>query len=226
VLIRALILSVLAVLVVPRDAGAAWQWPVRGEVITPFALQANPFARGQHRGIDIAARPAGAVLAPCTGAVTFAGRVPGRGRGVTIACGRLVATVLELGRVFLAKGDRALAGDSLGTAAASHVQLGARRAGERHGYLDPQSLLRGDTTAPPPLLAPPSGRPERRSPRPADPPVPVETAAPAPAPGADGLPAVAWAGLGLLVAGTPLGAWHRRRRPARPRSARPSAARG
>src|SRR3712207_5149965 len=67
------------------EAGT-WTWPVRGVVITPFALSPNRFAPGQHRGIDIAARAGAPVVAACRGQVTFAGRVPGRGRAVTVRC--------------------------------------------------------------------------------------------------------------------------------------------
>src|SRR5687767_5163571 len=107
---RAPVLILLAFLALVVDAGAAWRWPVRGEVIAPFAVGSNPFAPGQHRGIDIAAAAGGAVRAPCSGRVRYAGRVPGRGRGVTIVCGRLVATVLELGRVRVERGRAVAAG--------------------------------------------------------------------------------------------------------------------
>ena len=113
------------------DAEGAWRWPARGEVLTPFALGANPYAGGQHRGIDIAARAGAPIRAPCGGVVRFAGRGPGRGRAVTLACGPLAATRHE------ARGRAASA------------------------------------------------------------------------PQAPAVPLAAWAGLGLLAAGTPLGAWWR-----------------
>ena len=47
------LLSLGAVLAAP--AQAAWIWPVRGEVITPYRNGSDPYAAGQHRGIDIAA---------------------------------------------------------------------------------------------------------------------------------------------------------------------------
>ncbi len=75
------LLLALATLVVPADAAAAWRWPLRGEVITPFRLAANPFAAGQHRGIDIAAAPGAPVRSACPGRVRFAGRVPDRRTG-------------------------------------------------------------------------------------------------------------------------------------------------
>ena len=39
----------------PRPRRADWVWPVRGEVITPYRNGDDPYAAGQHRGIDIAA---------------------------------------------------------------------------------------------------------------------------------------------------------------------------
>lgn len=166
----------VAVLLAADAASAAWRWPVRGTVITPFAVGADRFAAGQHRGIDIAARAGEAVRAPCGGRVAFAGQLPGRGRGVTIACGRLRATILELGSVRIARGDRIVPGATIGRAAASHVQLGARRAGIDHGYIDPMTLLADDPSAPLPV-APPSGRPRTAPPATAPAPFP-----PAPSP--------------------------------------------
>ena len=58
---------------------------LRGPVLRPFSLGGDPYAGGQHRGIDVGAAPADAVvLAPAAGTVTFAGSVPTNGRTVTI----------------------------------------------------------------------------------------------------------------------------------------------
>ena len=149
-----LLAVLLALLAGGSDARAAWLWPVRGQVITPFAVGANPFAPGQHRGIDVAAAAGAPVRAPCAGTVRFAGRVPGRGRGVTIVCGRLVATVLELGTTRVRRGEPVAPGATIGAAAASHVQLGARRLGAKHGYIDPRPLLGESSAAPPPPVPP------------------------------------------------------------------------
>ena len=53
---RALALSLAAVvgLVLAPGAGA-WAWPVDGPVLRPFLFGGNPYAAGQHRGIDIGA---------------------------------------------------------------------------------------------------------------------------------------------------------------------------
>ena len=50
---RSLALCVAAVvgLVVAPGAGA-WAWPVDGPVLRPFVFGGDPYAGGQHRGID------------------------------------------------------------------------------------------------------------------------------------------------------------------------------
>ena len=55
----------------------AWTWPVDGAVLRPFSVGPDPYAGGQHRGVDIAAELGSAVLAPAAGTVSFAGVVPG-----------------------------------------------------------------------------------------------------------------------------------------------------
>ncbi|HEV2814350.1 MAG TPA: M23 family metallopeptidase, partial [Solirubrobacteraceae bacterium] len=168
-----LVLALLLALVSPAH-GEAWRWPLHGRVLTPFAVGSNPFVPGQHRGIDIAAAAGARVRSACPGTVRFAGRVPGRARVVTVACGPLVATYLELGTVAVARGDRVRAGHPIGTVLASHLQLGARRAGSRTAYVDPLTLLRHPP--PPPLGAAPRGGRRRVPLRP--PPVPAERPAP------------------------------------------------
>src|SRR5947199_9592054 len=44
-------------------ASGDWTWPVRGQVITPYRTGADPYAAGQHRGIDIAS-PVGTPVVP------------------------------------------------------------------------------------------------------------------------------------------------------------------
>jgi hypothetical protein len=211
----ALVALLVAVVAAPAPASAArWDAPVDGAIVRGFAVGARPYAAGQHRGIDLATRPGAPVRAACAGRVTFAGTVPGRGGGVTVACGRLAATHLGLASLRVRRDAAVVAGSRLGVARGGHVQLGARRLGERHGYVDPAGLLGG--TGPPPLgPAPPAGRRPRGAPpraapprlRPAPAPAvrPRPVAAPAPA-RPPGVPAVVWAGLALVAAGLPLGA--------------------
>src|SRR3954452_1999416 len=109
-----LALALLAV-VLPRAVAAGaprsghWRWPVASrEVAGRFAYSPrHPFAAAQRRGIDVAAAPGATVRAPCGGRVSFAGPVPGgRGLGVTVRCGALVATHLGLGRLPPRRGGR------------------------------------------------------------------------------------------------------------------------
>src|SRR4029453_8564068 len=80
---RALIVVVTAVLVFTPTA-AAWTWPVDGPVVEKFKLGDDPYAAGQHRGVDLGAPAGTAVLAPASGTVSFAGAVPVSGRTLTI----------------------------------------------------------------------------------------------------------------------------------------------
>jgi hypothetical protein len=117
--------------------------PVPGVIERPFAYEGDPFARGHHRGVDLAAAPGTPVRAACSGRVTFAGRA-GAG-AVAIRCGRFSVTHLPLHPAVRA-GDRVAAGAPLGTVARSRehegLHLGVRTASDRLGYVDPAPLLR------------------------------------------------------------------------------------
>jgi hypothetical protein len=140
------------------------------------------------------------VLAACSGTVTYAGPVPARsGAGVSIRCGRLVATQLGLGAAFVRRGQSVPAGGLIGRLGAGGVlRLGARRAGDRLGYLDPRPLLAG----PPPTW--PHVAPIGRARRAAPPPAPASMPRAAPAMAAHP-PVALWAGLALLGLGLGLG---------------------
>jgi hypothetical protein len=202
-------------LAAPPARGASWSWPVRGRVAVAFRLGADPFAAGQHRGIEIAARAGAPVRAACAGRIAFAGRVAARGPVVSEICGMLTATYLQLGALAVRAGERVRSGDPVGTLPARRgvrLYFGVRRTARRFGYLDPLALL-------PPRAGLRRRRPavaERRrvpivaplpGPRPAAPPAPRPTArvhvpASQPAPGG----ALA-ARLGLLLAGLALPSW-------------------
>ncbi|HKG65480.1 MAG TPA: M23 family metallopeptidase, partial [Solirubrobacteraceae bacterium] len=117
--------------------------PVSGVIERPFAYEGDPFARGHHRGVDLAAAPGTPVRAACSGRVTFAGRA-GVG-AVAMRCGRFSVTHLPLHPAVRA-GDRVSAGAPLGTVARSRehegLHLGVRTASDRLGYVDPAPLLR------------------------------------------------------------------------------------
>ena len=215
---------IVLVLVVPRGAagatgGAGWRWPLRGPVLGAFHVSPRaPFARGQRRGIDVAAGPGAVVRAACPGRVTFTGALPHRGLAVSVRCGQLMATYLGLGRLAGRAGARVASGDALGTLGATgRLRLGARRASDPRGYVDPLLLLADGA---PPLRVPPAGpapRGPRRRPlaptRPA--PRPIAPATP-PAPGSAAtphrLPWPAYPALALVASALPVGGLVRRRR--------------
>src|ERR1043166_2952612 len=103
---RALIAAVTAVLVFTPPA-AAWTWPADGPGGEKFKLGDDPYAAGQHRGIDIAASTGAAVLSPISGIVSFAGAVPVSGRTLTIQTrDRYSATLTHLGAAAPPRGSR------------------------------------------------------------------------------------------------------------------------
>src|ERR1051325_5184517 len=77
----------------------AWTWPVSGPVLQSFSFdRTQPYAGGQHRGVDIGAPTGTTVLAPVGGVVTFAGTVPTSGKAITIETpGGLAVTLTHLG---------------------------------------------------------------------------------------------------------------------------------
>ena len=90
--------TVLA-LALSREA-AAWSWPADGAVVRSFALGADVYAAGQHRGIDVAGPDGSAVKAPAAGVVSFSGSLPTYGRGVTIlTADGYAVTLVHLGTI-------------------------------------------------------------------------------------------------------------------------------
>jgi Peptidase family M23 len=197
----------------PGDPPAApWRWPLRGRVVVAFRLTPRaPFARGQRRGIDVAAAPGSSVRAACPGRVTFAGPLPRHGLAVTVRCGALVATYLRLGGLAVRRGTRVRPGARLGyVGPAGRLRLGARRAADRRGYVDPLLLLREPGTSAPPLTAPPPRGRRPRSPAPAP---PARFAAPKPRRPSHRLPWLAYPAVALIAAAFGVGGLvHRRRR--------------
>ena len=180
----------------------AWTWPVDGPVLRPFSLGDDPYAAGQHRGLDVAAATGSPVRAPVAGTVSFAGTVPGGGRTVTLLTDDGYAvTLVHLGAVAVTRGATVAEGRAVGTIGPSgdveheqgYVHLGVRVADDPNGYLDPLGFLPGREVAPPPLPEPtgevdaPDAPPPAPAPVTAPAPVPAEEApaapvAPAPAP--------------------------------------------
>jgi hypothetical protein len=128
----------------------AWSWPADGAVLRPFALGADAYAGGQHRGVDVAGPDGSGVRAPASGVISFAGSLPTYGRGVTIlTADGYAVTLVHLGTIGVAKGDTVSEGATVGTMGTSgtpeqsvpSVHLGIRRASEEEGYVDPLGLL-------------------------------------------------------------------------------------
>jgi murein DD-endopeptidase MepM/ murein hydrolase activator NlpD len=209
-------------LVMPGGAAGAagWRWPLRGPVVGAFHVRPHaPFARGQRRGIDVSSPPGALVRAACAGRVTFAGPLPRRGLAVSVRCGALVATHLGLGRLAVRAGSRVVAGAPLGALGPSgRLRLGARRAGDRRGYVDPLTLL-GDERPALPHLGPAPRAPRRRPLRPVRPaarPVAFAPAPPRSEAAARRLPWPAYPALALVASALPIGGFvHRRHRRAR-----------
>ena len=114
---RLLVIGVVALAgLVPSAPAAAWTWPADGAVLRPFGLGADPYAGGQHRGIDVAGVEGAAIRAPASGTVTFAGSLPTYGRGMTIQTesGYLV-TLVHLGALEVEKGAVVAEGVADGT---------------------------------------------------------------------------------------------------------------
>ncbi|HEV7494552.1 M23 family metallopeptidase [Baekduia sp.] len=215
------VVLVLVVAVAALDAGAAfgasgrWRAPLPGAVLSgAFTFdRAAPYARGVRRGIDLRGVPEARVLAACAGTVTHAGRVPRWGRGVSLRCGGLVATELGLASAAVARGARVWPGAVVGRLAPGGLlRLGARRVGDRQGYVDPLELLgHSDRSAPPPIA--PRRRPAARPrPRVAPPAMLAATRPAATAPShTAALPWLGWAGVALLAVGAGGGDVARRR---------------
>lgn len=188
------------------DAGARpparspWVRPVPGPVTRTFGYGRDPFAAGQHRGVDLGAPPGATVRAPCGGRVIAAGRIGVAGRVVTVACGPWHASVLPLAGIDVQRGESVHAGARVGTAGESRrhpgVHLGIRRAADRFGYVDPMRLLGDD---PPPLPAAPPPRADGRSRTPATSPAPAGLPAARTAPVASGRPLAVPSGRRVLA---------------------------
>src|SRR5690242_13792322 len=81
--LRGVVLVLVLTCALPGVA-EAWTWPADGAVLRPFSLGSDPYAAGQHRGLDIAGPSGASVRAAAGGTVSFAGKVPGNGLVVSI----------------------------------------------------------------------------------------------------------------------------------------------
>jgi hypothetical protein len=198
----AALVALLALACAP--SAAAWTWPADGPVIRPFALGNDPYAGGQHRGVDVGAGVGTRVVAPATGVVAFVGSVPSGGRAITIRTDDgFSVTLLQLAETLVARGDAVGEGAAVGVVGESadavtrepHVHLGVRVTADEDGYVDPLTLLPARVRVAPtpapveptPAAAPSPTEATRVDPPPAAAPAPepvspssAETAAPAP----------------------------------------------
>ena len=186
--------TLIAFFALVTPAHAAWVWPVSGDVITPYRNGTDPYASGQHRGIDIGARAGTAVVAAAGGEVRFAGTAGSSGLTISVRTSDGYDTsYLHLSSLAVSAGGRVSAGERIGavgttgtrSAAAPHLHFGVREAGTRHDYRDPLAFLPPRAPEPPPAApgpvpepAPPSAAPV---PAPRHQPAPP-AAAPAPRP--------------------------------------------
>jgi hypothetical protein len=193
-LVRILFAFVIAVAVTVTaapPAGASWVWPARGDVITPYRNGTDPYATGQHRGIDIAAPTGAAVRAAAGGDVRFAGTSGSSGLAISIRTADGYDTsYLHLSSLEVRAGARVSAGARIGavgttgttgtrSATTPHLHFGVRTAGTRHAYHDPLALL----SPAPPASPAPEPPPPAPAPRPEpSPPEPVREPLPAPVP--------------------------------------------
>ncbi|MFL5887316.1 MAG: M23 family metallopeptidase, partial [Thermoleophilaceae bacterium] len=128
-------------------AAGDWTWPVRGEVITQYRNGSDPYAAGQHRGIDIAGKVGDPVVAATAGTVTFAGVAGSSGLTVSVrtADGRFDTSYLHLSSAAVRAGQSVSAGKRIGAVGVSgqrsaeqpHLHFGVREAGQRQAYRDP-----------------------------------------------------------------------------------------
>ena len=142
--------AVTAFLALAPRARAAWVWPVTGDVITPYRNGTDPYATGQHRGIDIAAPVGAPVVAAAGGEVRFAGTAGSSGLtiGIRTADG-YDTSYLHLSSLAVRAGAQVSAGERIGavgttgvrSATAPHLHFGVRDAGTRHDYHDPLAFL-------------------------------------------------------------------------------------
>ena len=152
----------VAALALAPSAHAAWVWPVRGELISTYRNGDDPYAGGQHRGIDIAAPLGARVVAATGGEVRFAGVAGSSGLTVSVrTADGFDTSYLHLSSLAVRRGDGVDSGDVLGAVGTSgrrsavqpHLHFGVREAGTRHAYRNPLDFLPG-VPAPPPAEAP------------------------------------------------------------------------
>ena len=175
-----------------RPRPAHGRGPRQGRCSPEFHLGDNPYAGGQHRGIDIGGAAGSPVVAPRGGTVTFAG--PSR-RAASASrsppTDGYSVTLVHLGSIAVRRNAQVAEGAVVGTigptGVAAHpvpyVHLGVRISADPNGYLDPLGFLPPRTgatpPAPQPVPAPAVAPPPASPPAPKPPPAPPAAGAPA-----------------------------------------------
>jgi hypothetical protein len=174
----------MLVSLVLSSPATGWAWPVEGPVLRPFAAGGDPYAGGQHRGIDIGGAAGAELRAPAAGVVSFTGRLPHEGLCITIRTpDGYSITLVHLGSIGVPTGTAVEESDVVATIGPSgeaewgepYVHLGVRLTADPNGYVDPLSLL------PARPVSQPQPRPAEQQPVSAAPPVvqPVQAVPPA-----------------------------------------------
>lgn len=159
-------------------SGERWPWPLIGEIATAYRNGSDPYAAGQHRGVDIAAPVGTPARAVASGTVAFSGKLPDGGNAVTVrtADGKYLISFLHLHERSVRRGADVSVGDALGSVGTTgrrsieqaHLHLGVRMAATRK-YVDPMGLLGEPIVvapgAAPPKAEQPAQRTERAEPR-------------------------------------------------------------
>jgi hypothetical protein len=143
----------------PAAADGSWSWPISGDVITTYKNGSDPYASGQHRGIDIAAPIGAEIHASIGGTVTYAGHLPDGGITATVKTGdeRYLVSYLHMSELAVKRGDSIATGGAIGRVGVT----GKRSASEPHLHLGVRLQSSGEYIDPLPLLGP---RPAGQSP--------------------------------------------------------------
>jgi murein DD-endopeptidase MepM/ murein hydrolase activator NlpD len=100
-----------------NSAGAPMQWPVAGEITSPFGERKNPLGPGDdfHPGVDIAAATGTPIVAAASGRVISAAPDGGYGNLIVVDDGNGVTTrYAHCSQIFARVGDTIAVGETIG----------------------------------------------------------------------------------------------------------------
>lgn len=128
--------------------GAPMQWPVAGEITSPFGERDNPLGAGRefHPGLDIAADEGTPIAAAAGGRVIAAGPDGGYGNAIVIDDGNGVTTrYAHCSHIFARVGEAVSAGETIGAVGSTGHSTGP--------HLHFEVRVNGTPVDPAPLLA-------------------------------------------------------------------------